>query len=260
MIPSLLCFKEANSRCTLAGMRFSRPGVVSVILIVFCIVGYGIWLLRYEEVVVVDILASREADLGLPVYAQFVVTQTVTVPEIASLTRLSIPMFFSGAETLSSYEVAVFRNDTLLQRWQRDVPKLPLGDSLVQDVLFDLDPPRLVDGVLSVRIAAPGIVAAERNRAPRVFVEPDDTAYLGGNYRIAANEKQGDVSLQLVGRERRGVHVVEQLRRQPLAAISFYGGFVFILILVGALPFVFVRGEEHTMSHTTGRIEQPLPR
>lgn len=66
------------------------------IVILSLVSGYGWqWLAAFEETAVVNILASSEPDLALPVYAQFLVTQSVLIHDVASLTRLVVPVYIT---------------------------------------------------------------------------------------------------------------------------------------------------------------------
>jgi len=120
----------------------------------------GVYALQTEEYQLVKIMAASDRpELGQPVYAQFVYRQTLVLPEMAEVTRVEVPMYQPDASLKAEMGFE--------QRGQE----------------------------VEVVIDGGAISHEEKDRAPRVFVETDDQAYPDGNYRIASNEKKGDIGL-----------------------------------------------------------------
>lgn len=209
----------------------TKTTLLSMVIVVIVCVGTWMWLSRYEERPVVDILASREPQLGLPVYSQFVVTQSLSLDTIASVTRLAVPMFIPSDD--HSMAVRLYRNGKLVQEWQS-----PTAQTGVVEAEFVLDKPTLLDGDLEVQFAGNSISHEDKDRAPRIFIESSDVNYPHGNYRIAGNEKQGDVSLQLFERNKSWELFVERFQDEPLRQLAIVGTWLLLLMLLGTMPRV----------------------
>ena len=67
---------------------------------------------------------------GLPVYAQFVVTQTLNIADPVVMTKLIVPIYFP-ADTGEQLVIDLWRYETLVSRWRyrpRDVGQVELVD------------------------------------------------------------------------------------------------------------------------------------
>ena len=69
------------------------PYLFSMIIVVLIILWCWSYLMEYDEYKAVEILASREIDLGVPVYAQFSLSQDFEVQPAAEVTKLVLPLY-----------------------------------------------------------------------------------------------------------------------------------------------------------------------
>lgn len=195
-----------------------RAGVVSVILGLVYGVLVAFWLGWPQEVEVVTIEAAQEVELAVPVYAQFVVTQTVVVPERVRLAVLELPL--AVPEGGQSILVRVEQGSLVIEKWRYE-PE----ESGVQMVRLELERPVRVQGELEVVIDGSHIAHGDQSKAPGVFIEPADYAYPDGNYRIADNVKEGDVAMRLLGKRSRLALVIEEWQQEPFR-MAFTAGLV----------------------------------
>ncbi|MFH1353992.1 MAG: hypothetical protein ABIH36_01770 [bacterium] len=212
----------------------SLSSYITVLLVVLIVVGGWYWLDRYEENTVIDILASREEDLALPVYAQFVITQRVTLADRATVTHLVVPVYFPSNKY--ALKIDLLSDGKLMQRWRRGSEAGGL-----EEIELVLEPPYTLEGGLEVQFSAVDITHEEAEVAPRVFVETANEQYPGGNYRIADNEKEGDISLKFVERRRVLDRYVLAGRQRPLKLLYGVGLGVLVVLLIVSLPSVLVR-------------------
>lgn len=199
------------------------------------LVGVGGWyyLDKYEENVIIDILASREEELALPVYAQFVAAQRIILTNRATVTRFVIPVYFP--DNMHSLRIDLLSDGKLVRRWRRGSET---GGQEELDLV--LEPPAVLAGELSVRFSATNIGHEEAGMAPRLFVETADEQYPEGNYKIADNEKEGDISLKIIERRRTLDRYVSAGRRRPLKLAYEAGLGVLLLLLAVSLPGVLL--------------------
>lgn len=169
------------------------------ILIALLIISWTWWWAQQTRTVnLVNITTSTEAPHLIPVYAQFDITQTVTVPTLSQVTSIQLPLVMP-AQPSGEVVVDLQANDRLLERWH-----LQLGDYMSQAnqtvrLTLPLQPSRLLEGKVAVRVSAPQLDAHFPTLAPQVLVEDDDQGYPDGNYRIAHNQKKGDLDLTVMG-------------------------------------------------------------
>lgn len=186
-------------------------GLVYGVLVAF-------WLGWPQEVEVVTIEAAQEVELALPVYAQFVVTQTVVVPERVRLAALELPLVIPDQS--QPIVVRVEQGSLVIEEWRYE----PTGAG-VQTARLELERPVRIQGELEVVIDGSHIAHGDQSKAPGVFIEPADYAYPDGNYRIADNEKEGDVAMRLLGKRSRLALVIEEWRQDPFR-MAFSAGLV----------------------------------
>ncbi|MBI4022145.1 MAG: hypothetical protein HY372_02215 [Candidatus Andersenbacteria bacterium] len=204
---------------------------LTILLLVGLIWVVWVQLEDVEERTLIHIMASQEAELGLPIYAQFTATQTLMVVEPAVLTRLVVPAHFPSSDL--GLKIDLIAGEELLWRWRVQPP----GVGTVQ---LDLTLPgrRVEPGELQVQFSAADVGHEQAARAARLFVEPDDSQYPDGHYRIAANEKQGDISLKLVEQRPRWEWVRTRAQQRPLKVVAQAGGYALLGALVLAVPGV----------------------
>ena len=209
---------------------------VSVGLLLAVIYAGWWWGQQYEERMAVDILASHDSpELGLRVFAQFTVTQKLLLKDVVSATRLIVPMYFPEASEW--IRVDLRRNGKLVQRWR-------YGSGMADEIInveFEIEPILLLDGEVEVVFSAEHIDHDKKGRAPRIFIEKADANYPDGNYRIANNEKEGDVALALIEQNRKWELWLEKLLRDSFFGIAFIIKGILIVMLIFFLPQVLVR-------------------
>lgn len=229
-------------------MKYSLYVSVGLLLAVVCVVW---WQGRqYEERVAIDILASHDSpNLGLRIFAQFVITQKLWLKDVVSATRLIVPMYFPKASEW--VQIDLRRNGKLVQRWR-------YGSGMADEIInveFEIEPAQLLDGEIEIAFSAEHIDHDKKGRAPRIFIEKADANYPDGNYRIANNEKEGDVGLALIERNRRWELWFEELVKDSFFGIAFIIKSILIVMLIFFLPPVLVRSvkgdnrEESAESH-----------
>lgn len=204
---------------------------LTILLLIGMVGGAWWWLNELEDHTVIHILASQEPDLGLPIFAQFTAVQIVTLDRPVVLGRLVVPVYFPVADT--TLTVDLVSEEELLWRWR--VRPLSLGT-----VPVDLPLPEIPvrAGQLAVEFSAAHVGHDRAAEAARLFVEPDDSKYAQGNYRIAGNQKQGDISLKVVERRSVKVRVWESFQQRPLVMVAAAGRVGLLGLLLLALPGV----------------------
>ena len=93
-------------------------------MLLILLAGIGVWyrLDGLEENVVIDILASQEEKLGLPIYAQFVATQTLTLEKLIAVKRLVVPVYFPADDL--GVQIDLLKEGMLVQRCALSPPRL----------------------------------------------------------------------------------------------------------------------------------------
>ncbi len=215
-------------------MRYSFYFSAVLLLTIIC-VGWW-WGCQYEEKTAVDILASHDiAELGVPVFAQFTITQKIFLKDLISVTRLVVPMYFS--ENSEFMQVDLRRRGKLVQRWRYGSG---VSDEII-NVELEMQPTQLLEGEIEIVFSAAHIDHENQDRAPKIFIEKSDANYPDGNYRIADNEKKGDVGLALMERNRKWELWLEELIKYPLLNTALIIKVVLIIMLIILLPQVLVR-------------------
>ncbi len=217
-------------------MRFPWiPPVISGFFIIAVLYGLHVWLYQTLEYTPVVITANHSEENRLPFYAQFVVTEHFTMEEPAFVTRLEAEWHPPTVEV--PVVIDLHRNGKLVSRWRVHT----LGKGSVETLYLPLSPPELLDGLLEISFSAPEINHENAAAAPILFMEPFDGSFPNGNYRIANNEKVGDVSMRLVA-ERSRIEVIRQeMRFRPSRSWGMILGFVTAWFLVAALPYILLR-------------------
>lgn len=212
----------------------SLSSYITSLLVLLLVVGGWYILDQFEDNVLIDILASREEELALPIYAQFVTTQRVALKDRATVTHLIIPVYFPDNE--HNLQIDLLYGSNLVQRWRR-------GSETggVEELELTLGPPYTLEGELEVQFSAVDITHEEAEAAPRVFVETANEQYPGGNYRVAANEKEGDISLRLIERRRVLDRFMLAGQRRPLKLLYDIGLGALVVLLAVSLPGVIAR-------------------
>lgn len=185
---------------------------------------WTVYLARPLEYQAVNITAAADVpDLGLPVYAQFVYTQRLVLHQPALVSRLELPLLVPG----QAPTVRVIQAGVVVQEWSKEA-----------DYVWP-QPQELV-GNVEIEISGRHLTHEEAEQAPRVFIESDDAAYPDGNYRVADNEKKGDIALTLYGRRTRGEALLRAWhdRSGPMAGRSVF----YLTLIFAASVFPLVVG------------------
>lgn len=209
------------------------------------------WLQQHDEKEFLSVRASMEPDLALPIYAQFTVTQRFTLPTPIALTKLEVPMYFN--HTTEPLQIDLYREKKLVSRWRID-PQRYAQESIVW-VTLPLTPAQYTDDIFDVTFAAPRINHDHREHAPRLFVETADDAYPLGNYRIAENEKKGDIGFKVFYRQQRLDSYLAQFSQRPELAIVEATRWALLALLLITFPPSVARIWEYTNRRTTARTE-----
>ncbi|PIT98010.1 MAG: hypothetical protein COT71_03020 [Candidatus Andersenbacteria bacterium CG10_big_fil_rev_8_21_14_0_10_54_11] len=198
------------------------------------------WLHEPVDSAAIQIQAPREAALGLPVYAQFIVVQTFRLPGIIRVTRLTVPMAVPDPQ--APVLITLRWHDETVAAWRlADVAPRGLPADTVADIDLQLAAPRLMDGQLELVFDGSDIFHDELTRAPRLMVETAGEKYAEGNYRIAANEKAGDIGTTIYRQELRWQHLVNHYYKQPVDGFWAVGLVAAGVLLAGSLPSVLAR-------------------
>lgn len=210
--------------------------------------GYSIWLFQYEEEAVIHILAPREADAAIPLYAQFIVTQTFQLHEPVVATRFVIPLLVT--RSIYALDVALHQDGAVLRQWDYSLSSGYSSEKEIRELVFSFDTPTVLEGNFELEFSASEIDHEHRDLAPQVFVETANSAYPDGNYRIASNEKQGDIGMALYAQHQQWVSLWQLWQRQPAVAVSHVTLGMLVLMLVSSLPHVLARSAARTMNGT----------
>ncbi len=218
------------------------------ILCLVLIVGGMRWLNHEVELVALTVTAAHDAPeiQGLPVFAQFVVTQTISLPEVTKISQIVIPI--QRPEVLAEpLVIDLLRYGQLQQRWR-------YADTTgreARQVIFALDPPLLLEGDLALVFSARGVSHENQNKAPRIFAESAGTYYPGGSYRIAENEKSGDIGFSLRERKTRLTLLQEDWRQKPVVALAKLGRWFVVTLMLLAIPAGITRVASLMAGHVT---------
>jgi hypothetical protein len=175
----------------------------------------------------VEIEASQDTLTNVvPVFAQFVVTQTLHLDTAGPVTHIELPV----------YEMALGQRLQVTLRGQQTVGEWDLMTTArgeVVPVQLSLSPAQMLTGDFELTIAAGSISHEDKDIAPQLFIQTADDYYPDGNYRIANNEKSGDVALVMFERVTNWQEYQEDWRHQPLNAVKF-GLLVALTLLLAA--------------------------
>lgn len=206
--------------------------MLSGVIAVGMLLGTGWWLAQTEPVVVVAIDAAYDVpENGLPIYAQFVATQTLSFDTEILATHLRVPIYRS-TEGQVPLTIAVRMDQRTVARWR--YADVELAKARMTDLPFAYPTP--LRGTVEVSFSASQIAVADKATAPRIFIETADENYAEGNYRIAANEKQGDIGMHVVAQKTRGELLLALWRDKPIRGLQRVFVYVLLFLLFTILP------------------------
>src|SRR3989344_1270413 len=172
--------------------------------------------IRPQQSEYLNINAARMTYLAQSVFAQFVFTQTLKFDRPARITELIVPMDLP--ENPLPLKIRLMQNGYSLGSWIYPLHKETIG---VREVHLPLTVPMLLHGDMEVVFDGSAIDHDHKDSAPGLFIEPKNEGYRGGNYRIANNEKGGDISLAFTETKTNYEIFLGQFRKNPLGIITF---------------------------------------
>lgn len=179
----------------------------------------------------VTILASVDtSENTIPIYAQFIVTQTVAQSEAIVATALELPLW-----SMSPGKNLIIR----LRRYGQEIAHWEYETSQTNQAVIahlPLASPYLLDGNLEVEVAGVTITHEDKDAAPRVFIDTADSYYPAGNFRIAQNEKIGDMALTIIATRSRWQRLWQEWRADPLTGVIMLGNGILLLMFIAAIP------------------------
>jgi len=209
---------------------------VQIIWAVLVVVAASVYVLtnysqleRYEALNIVAV--TDNTDSAEPVYAQFVVTQEVALSEEIQAVALEVPIY-SQLE-LVPVEVSLLQDGEVVAATEHIT--MVHGNEVVR---MEFSTPIALHGELEVRLAVPDVSARTPERAIYVFVQKADEHYPDGNYRVAANEKVGDIALKLLAERTRWERVLGEWRVEPLVGVQAVGKRLLVVLLLTTIPRV----------------------
>ncbi|MDA1169085.1 MAG: hypothetical protein O3A36_01995 [bacterium] len=217
------------------------PRFYSILFIVSAVLAglfiyYGIqYLYVTVESPALVISAPLDINTSVPIFAQFSVTQIISIDQIIKSSYLEIPMHVQRGQDVVT--IRLLRNGQLVNIWRVQ----PISDTSLQWLRLPIEPAQLLDGLLEITISAENIAHEDGEFAPRVFVESNDNSFPAGHYKIAQNDKKGDIAMQIIEPRLR----VDVLLERYAYNYSLIGSSVLqitaIIFLLMAFPFVVYR-------------------
>lgn len=216
----------------------SKPFLSAGIVVLLLLIGL-IWLNTNKELTAIEILAPHDIDKAQPVYGTHSFTQSFILLEQANVTAVSVPLYIPAKE--NSLQLTLSQDKRLIAQW----PYQPVETGSVM-ARFDVNPPQTLEAKLELEFKAAYIRPQDKEKAPRLFTEAADDAYPAGNYRIAANEKKGDIALTVWQHKSQWKLFTERFFENPLKELSTIGYSLLIIILAGSVPYTRKNKSPHT--------------
>jgi hypothetical protein len=213
--------------------------VLSISMVGSMLVWLWFYLVGYDEYKAVEILASREVDLGVSVYAQFSLSQVFKIQPAAEVIKLVIPLYVPDAT--KPVLVTLAAEDRNIAAWKMSDGQSGVREADIYDVELKLDEPTVLGGEYRLVLNGRDISHEEREQAPRVFVEKDDSKYKGGSYWIAGNKKDGDISMQVIARRARWQGIRSDWTKDPLKGAVVFVSWLLLMLTIWVGPHVALR-------------------
>ncbi len=208
------------------------PNFVSLLLVGSTLLILKTWMQVPLTFTPIRITSGFLEENQLPFYAQFIVTQRIVMKDPALVTGLTIP--WQSPKVPTSIVVDLRRNNILVQRWRIR----PTNKGVREDLQLPLDFPRYIDGIIEITFSVPTLDGKHQQAAPLLFMEPFDRSFPLGNYRIAHNEKSGDVNMTIFAQRQRGEVLQQAFLFHPIRGTGVLAQIAAVLILIGTLPSV----------------------
>ncbi|MCE9642732.1 MAG: hypothetical protein K8Q97_00245 [Candidatus Andersenbacteria bacterium] len=189
-----------------------------------------------HDVIFLNIQAAQLPRLSHLVFAQFTATQTLRWDTPTSITRIEIPLYVpSNSEQIL---IKLYQNKQLVTWWKYQAPSSDSGVVLAQ---LPFIVPTTLSGHIEVMLDGSSIPYTESGRAPAFFAEPQNSVYPNGNYRIASNEKDGDMAMSIIIQKTNLQLYIENFQRQPLGSLSLLFIYGCAALLIFYVPILSMR-------------------
>lgn len=209
-------------------------------MILMAIIGSA-WLMakKNEEYKLIDILAYREPEFGLKIYAQFNVSQEFVVQDWTAVTHLVIPLFIP--KEAGPVEISLRQEEKVLNEWQLSDYHAASNNEGIYEIELPLDSDTYWSGKYILMLDGRSIDNDQQNKAPRLFIEKDDGRYPAGSYWIASNKKKGDISMQVFARRQKWQRYQEDAMENPAQAIVQVMAYLLGAVIVAVAPHALWR-------------------
>ena len=184
----------------------------------------------------VHITAAEEDYLAQRVFAQFVYAQTLKFNRSARITELTVPMHLP--DHAMPIKIRLFQDGKPVYSWifPRDEKQ-----SGVVEAHLQFATPTLLERNMEVMFDGSAIDHDHQDFAPGLFIEPKNEGYRGGNYRIASNEKSGDISLGFTETKIKYEIFMERFGNNPIGSIAFLLLVLAGVFTIGLFPSIMAR-------------------
>src|SRR3989344_8812289 len=142
--------------------RSLSTGVFMITLITTATV-YCYKMAHDEQYRAVHIQASREGEESLPVYAQFKVTQTLKLDEVARVTRINVPI--SVPTNMGLMDVVLRQKEKEIGRWQLSYQYFD-SDPGIKETVLEIRDNRWLAGEVEIEFDGSAIAHADKAIAP----------------------------------------------------------------------------------------------
>lgn len=204
-----------------------------------------------EDYTPVEITAAHDVpENGLRVFAQFTVAQSLHFDQSHLVKALKIPIYWP--EDSEWLRVDLTRNGRLVGRWRLQ----PLAESGTEVRQLSIETALLLDGDLEVLFDGQHVAYQDQDRAARIFIETSDQDYSKGHYRIAQNDKEGDIGMSFVAERIRWERFATEWGNNPAIMVDKILKLIYGIILVGCIPFVIADVfSKRTFAASAGNVE-----
>lgn len=194
---------------------------------------------RIEEYALIDILANREVEAAMKIYAQFNATQTIAMKKDETIKKVIIPLYLPA--NAKSIDITLRQEREIISQWEL-ANQTDLAKEGIAEVELSLPDNKWLAGEYALTFDGRTLDYAEQDQAPRVFIEKDNSRYAAGSYWVASNNKEGDISLKVVAQRMRWEGYwqegKENLGRAVLSVLAYTLG----AVILAAAPQALWRG------------------
>jgi hypothetical protein len=196
------------------------------------------WATTVQHVSLLRIGGGIEQSLAIPVFAQFTAGQTLQLQGSHDVSEIILPLYIP--EHAQKITVSLYQNTKLVSWWK--VPKNQ-NNAGITYVNLPFIEPIMLSGNLDLRLDGTSIAYADKADAPGFFIETQNSNYPLGNYRIATNEKDGDIAMQFIEQKTNFQIFMQKITVDP------FGQTTFILILLAFFLVVLLLPVELLQLH-----------